>query len=47
MNLRKPAILSLLRISGSGVPQELALIDRIERSAERIAEVQRTRLAEL
>jgi len=47
MNLRKPAILSLLRLSGSGVPEELALIGRIERSAERIAEVQRTRLAEL
>lgn len=47
MNLRKPAILSLLRASGSGVPDELALIGRIERSAERIAEVQRTRLAAL
>lgn len=47
MNLRKPAILSLLRASGSGVPEELALIGRIERSAERIAEVQRSRLAEL
>jgi phenylacetate-CoA ligase len=47
MNLRKPAILSLLRRSGSGVPEELALIGRIERSAERIAEVQRSRLAEL
>jgi len=47
MNLRKPAILSLLRVSGSGVPQELALIGSIERSAERIAEIQRSRLAEL
>ena len=47
MNLRKPAILSLLRATGSGVPEELALIARIERSAERIAEVQRSRLAEL
>ena len=47
MNLRKPAILTLLQVTGSGVPGELALIGRIERSAERIAEVQRTRLAEL
>jgi phenylacetate-CoA ligase len=47
MNLRKPAILSLLRMSGSGVPGELALIAEIEPSAERIAEVQRARLAEL
>jgi len=47
MNLRKPAILFLLRATGSGVPEELALIARIERSAERIAEVQRSRLAEL
>lgn len=47
MNLRKPAILTLLQVSGSGVPGELALIGQIERSPERIAEVQRARLAEL
>jgi phenylacetate-CoA ligase len=47
MNLRKSVLQSLLRISGSGVPGELALISEIERSAERVAEVQRTRLAEL
>jgi len=47
MNLRKPVILSALRLSGSGVPGELALIAGIEQSADQIAEVQRTRLAKL
>jgi phenylacetate-CoA ligase len=44
LNWRKPVILSLLRVSGSGVPGELSLIREIERSAERIAETQRARL---
>ncbi len=44
MNWRKPVILSLLRVSGSGVPGELSMIREIERSAERIAETQRARL---
>ncbi|HTC23010.1 MAG TPA: hypothetical protein VK688_01530 [Gemmatimonadales bacterium] len=47
VNWRKPVILSLLRMSRSGVPAELDLISRIERSAERIAEVQRGRLVAL
>ncbi len=47
MNWRKPVILSLLRMSGSSIPRELALIARIERSRERIAEVQRARLTSL
>ena len=47
MNVRKPVIQSLLRVTGSGVPEELALISQIERSADRIAEIQRARLAEL
>jgi phenylacetate-CoA ligase len=47
VNWRKPVILSLLRASGSGVPRELALIGEIERSPERIAEVQRGRLEAL
>ncbi len=47
MNWRKPVLLSLLRASGSGVPQELALIGGIERSPERIADVQRARLTDL
>jgi phenylacetate-CoA ligase len=47
MNWRKPAILSLMRLSGSGVPRELALITEIEKSPERIAGVQRMRLAGL
>lgn len=47
MNWRKPVLLSLLRASGSDVPRELALITEIERSPERIAEVQRRRLEAL
>lgn len=47
MNWRKPVILAALRASGSGVPRELALINEIERSPERIADVQRSRLSAL
>ncbi len=47
MNWRKPVILSLMRATGSGVPGELALIDEIERSADRVAAVQRERLVGL
>lgn len=47
MNWRKPVILSLMRATGTGVPGELALIDRIERSPDRVAAVQRERLVGL
>ena len=47
MNWRKPAILSLLRVSGSSVPGELALINDIERAPDRIANLQQRRLSAL